>query len=128
MRFKLYTLVDITETGQHRGPDKLATSQQANFNTLIQVIGLRANPTPLSVKQQNGSIANLNFGSNYKGKQTYWEFEFEIDYGETTIELLQEDFQLVPIILGLNETSEINIAVFETKDSKTCNITFEKII
>ena len=127
MRFRLRTLIDITETGQHRGPDKLAADQQANFNSLIQVIGLRANPTPLVCNPVRGPITKLGFGSNYKGENSYWEFDFEIEYGETQIETLIEDFQMVPVITGLKETIQLEIPVFETKCSKKRNIVFEKI-
>jgi len=128
MRFRIQTLIDITETGQHRGPDRLAMNQQANLNSVIQVIALRANPTPLKITQHTDSMSNMKFGSNYKGKHAYWEFEFEIEYGETTLDYLIDDFHLVPVITGLNNTAEINIAVFDTKDSKTKNTVFEKIL
>ena len=45
MNYKLYTLVDITHTGQHRhepGKEK-AWQQEQNFNTVIHTLGLRSN-------------------------------------------------------------------------------------
>ena len=125
MEFKLYTLVDITETGLHRGPDRDAVRQQANFNSIIQSIGMRANVNPQGVKQHNGSVSKLNFGSNYKGKQNYWEFTFAIDYGATSIEMLESDFNLVPVLDQLQETIELNPAIFITKNDETRNIYFE---
>jgi hypothetical protein len=127
MEFILYTLVDITETGERRGPDRLAIGQQANYDTLIQVIGLRVNPTPKGVKKHEGALSKLGFGTDFKGKHTYWEFRFEIEYGATEIEMLEDDFDLVPIITGLNETAEINISVFKTKDSVQRNIVFRSV-
>ena len=47
MEYKLYTLVDITHTGQHRnepGKETLRWKEQ-NFNTLLQTLGIRANIT-----------------------------------------------------------------------------------
>ena len=43
-RYKIITLVDITRTNPDRSErDQLKVSQQANFNSLIQAIGLRSN-------------------------------------------------------------------------------------
>lgn len=127
MEFSILTLIDITETGSHRGPDKLAVSQQANFNTLIQVIGLRVNPMPKRVNTHEKNIDKLGFGSKYKGKQKYWEFVFEIDYGETSVEILEDDFHLVPFIKELENTANFEPAVFDTKSEERKNIVFEKL-
>ena len=125
MDLKLYTLVDITETGMHRGPDRNAVRQQANFNSVIQSIGIRANVTPQGVKKHNGFISKLNFGSAYKGKQNYWEFMFTIEYGETSLEMLKDDFNLVPVLDDLEETVALEPAIFITKNDETRNIYFE---
>ena len=45
MEYKLYTLVDITHTGQHRtepGKESLRWKEQ-NFQTVVQTLGIRAN-------------------------------------------------------------------------------------
>ena len=125
MDFKLYTLVDITETGTHRGPDRMAVRQQANFNSVIQTIGMRANLVPQGVKQHNGSLSKLKFGSKYKNKHNYWEFNFSIEYGATSIEMLQDDFNLVPVLNQLQETIDLDPAIFVTKNDDICNIYFE---
>jgi len=127
MNFKLYTLVDITETGERKGPNKLAVGQQTNWDTIIQVIGLRANPEPVSLHVEEASIKDLQFGKAYKGKQKYWVFEFSIPEGSTSISALQSDFDLVPYISDLTETSTIDIHAFLTKDPNNCNIFFELI-
>ena len=125
MDFKLYTLVDITESGVHRGPDRIAVRQQANYDSVIQVIGIRANVTPGEVKQHEGSVSKHKFGSNYKGKHKYWEMLFTIEYGATSIEMLESDFDLVPILDQLNETIELDPAIFSTTKSTIKNIYFE---
>ena len=127
MEFKLYTLVDITETGVHRGNDRHAVRQQANYNSVIQTIGMRANCNPVGIKKLEGSVSKLKFGSKFKNKQTYWEFTFTIDYGATTVEMLQDDFNLVPVLTELDESVTIEPAIFSTKDSDICNIFFESI-
>jgi len=124
MRITLYTLVDITESGIRRGPDKLAVGQQANYDTLIQVIGLRANPEPIFVKEHSDSISKIGFGTSFKATQTYWEFIFEMPEGSTNLDLLQDDFDLIPIVAGLNETVKFNVSVFKTRDPSERNIVF----
>jgi hypothetical protein len=57
--YRLYTLVDITQTNVSRGPgNDLKRDQQRNFQTLIQTLGLRTQP--LNVTQpimfQKGTI------------------------------------------------------------------------
>jgi hypothetical protein len=122
MKFNLLTLVDITETGAHRG-SSLEAKQQANYITVIQTLGLRSNPTPIKLSQENKSITGIGFGSKYKGKQTVWhlEFEFEQEIGHT-IEDILNDFALVPVIIGLNETAKINNSVFDTTGKETINL------
>lgn len=122
MIYTLYTLVDVTETGEHHGPDEKLVNQQANYNTLIQVLGLRANPTPRKTVSHVDSLAGLGFGASYKGKQRYWEFEFEIEYGEVAIDSFKEDFDLVPIITGLDETVNIKTPVFFAGNDKSRNL------
>lgn len=124
MEFRILTLIDITETGQHRGPDKKLVGQQSNYNSLVQTIGLRANPTPKGTIQHEGKVDSLGFGSNFKGKHKYWEFLFDIEYGDISLDHMQEDFNLIPIVSGLDETAKIDIPVFDTKNEKTKNVVF----
>ena len=127
MDFRIITLIDVTETGEHRGPNKHAIGQQANYDTLIQVVGLRANPTPIKTVEKEDDISNLGFGTNYKGVQKFWEHTFKIEYGLTTVDNLIQDFHLIPIVTGLNETIEINIKVIDTQGKETKNTIFEKL-
>ena len=126
MRFKLYTTVDITETNAKRQEDRKQYSQQTNYNTVIQTIGLRVNLNPIFVKSHIDNIDNIRFGSAIKGKQRYWEFCFEVDYeGALTIDMMEDDFDLIPIITELDETVHNHNKVFRTKCQKDCNIVFE---
>ena len=128
MNFEILTLVDITETKQHRGPDKLAVSQQANFNTVIQTIGLRVNPVPIRVESVLCNIDTLGFGTSYKGEHNCWKFLFANEYQDgLNLEMMQQDFHLVPIIAGLTETVEINTLVFDTHNKKEQNIIFNYV-
>ena len=126
MRIMITTVVDITETNARRGDDKRHVNQQANYHTLIQTIGLRVNINPISCEQQVSNIDKFGFGSSIKGKQRYWEFMFEVDYEDAlSLDMLVSDFDLVPIITGLDETAKITNNVFRTGHPNDTNIVFE---
>ena len=122
MKLSLLTLIDITETGEHRGPNKLEVGQQANYNTVIQALGLRINPIPLKLTVQEKTITTLGFGTKYKGKNRCWQLDFDLDYGEYSQEMFEEDFDFVPVVTNLTETVSLNTAAFITKNSKSKNI------
>lgn len=126
MKIVVNTLVDITQTNARRGDEKFLVKQQANYMTIVQTVGLRVNPIPISIKDKEGSIKNLKFGSEYTGKHRYWTFIFEHEYQDgLSHEMLLDDFDLIPIITGLNETIDINEPILRTKNKKTTNIVFE---
>ena len=129
MRFIIHTVVDITETNARRGQaDKLSLDQQANYNTLLQTIGLRANADPIGLSQSIKDVSDLGFGDAIKGKQRVWTFEFDNPYeGALTIDTLNDDFDLVPVITNLNETANINNSIFCTKNPNDRNIIFQQI-
>ena len=129
MDFRIQTLVDITETGARRqDSDKLAYKQQSNFQTLVQTIGLRCNlQYNKSPQKQELKIEKVGFGDKYKGKQNVWTFDFEIEYeGGLDINMLNNDFDLIPIITGLEETIQLQQALFRTTP-KERNIIFSLI-
>ena len=126
MNVILTTLVDVTETKARRGDDKFKLSQQANYMTMLQTAGLRINPNPISLKQHTKELNGLGFGTSFTGKQSYWtfKFNFETEAG-LNLELLQQDFDLVPVLSGLNETVDFKNSVFRTTDKKEKNIIFK---
>jgi len=127
MRFRLTTLVDITPTNEYR-KSSFESSQQANYNTVINVLGLRANPLFYSIKEQDLDLKELGLGSNYRGEKHVWILDFEIEQtGAHNLNDMNEDFHLVPIITGLGEAVNINNNMFNTKDSKFKNIIFEQL-
>jgi len=129
-RFTIQTLVDITETKQyrHQPGEELAKHQQQNFVTLLQTIGLRANPIfskgPTITKRD---LSNSEFGKNYTGTHSVWTFVFDIEYegaftdGNSDHALLTKDLRFVPIITGLNETIDVDLAVFDTSSPEARN-------
>jgi hypothetical protein len=126
MKVTIQTLVDITETGVRKGPDKLAVGQQTNWDTLIQVIGLRANPEPQQGNMANVDVSDYKFGKTYTGKHNVWTYEFWLPEGSVSIADLENDFDLVPYIADLDETIASTMHVFLTKNVENCNILFNE--
>jgi|TARA_B110000503_G_C6881108_1_gene302720 hypothetical protein len=128
MKFKLYTLVDVTETRASKGMDHLEVKQQANFNTMYNTIGLRTNPIDFTVTSSLENLTNLKFGSNYKGKHLVWTVEFVVEAEDSTsIDLMKQDFDIIPIIIDLTETVKLEKGLFITSSELTkSNIIFER--
>ena len=128
----IYTLIDISETKMYNSnsKDKKLVGQQANFMTFFQTLCLRQNylyaDPPVLHSFTEKKLRELGFGTDYKGNHNVWCIELTVDEGREfgTDETLQEDFDLVPVISGLDETIEINNRVFRTTDKKAKNITF----
>ncbi len=132
MNFEIATLIDITQTNQtkFRSEDRQAINQQANWNTFLQVIGLRSNPyfddAPSVVEDLD--VTKSEFGTDYKGKHKVWHFKFSIEQeGALSEDFLKDDFDLVPVIAGLTESITINNNAFRTKDDATRNIIFKLV-
>jgi hypothetical protein len=129
MRFEIKTLVDVTETNARKGQDKKLVNQQDNFNTLYNTIGLRTNPTEILVSVNEELITKLGFGTSYKGKHKIWTVEFFVEAeASTSVELMQDDFELVPVISNLDETAKLDKSMFITSANDTLtNIIFNQI-
>ena len=132
MRYKLYTLVDITHTDQYRatpGKETLRWKEQ-NFNTVLQTIGLRATITYYS-KPDATEVCGRVVGFDTDDIIRVWRFDFETDrddlfkLDDDHIGLLKEDFNLVPYIQGLDELMEQKYAVFVSTGPGN-NIVFHK--
>ena len=126
MRLEIVTLVDVTQTNEKRGGEPKRYSQQSNYNTLIQTATLRANFLPIRVEMNNSSINQFTFGKKYKDTQKHWIIKLEAERESVGLDIamLNEDFDLVPIVLGLDETVKIPDNVFNTTDSELKNIVF----
>ncbi len=122
MDYKLYTLVDITHTGQHRleqGKETLRNQEQ-NFNTVLQTLGIRSNvwyshgPIPMEVK---GNLVGFDTDDIIRVWRFDWRTERENLYQKDgdPIGFLKDDFHLIPYIKGLNEAMEQQYAVFNTQ-------------
>jgi hypothetical protein len=130
-KITVVTLIDITETKQHRKePGKeLEIKQQQNFSTLLQTIGMRVNPVyDRSPRSEFSDGTVYKFGHSIIPDQKIWIFEFYFDYegGFTDsrgskIGLLLEDLHLIPIIDDLTESATLEIPVFDTKTDQYRN-------
>lgn len=132
MEYKLYTTVDITNTGQHKNePGKeIARWKEQNFQTVLMTIGIRANiasfikPEMISV---NGKLVGLDIDEIVH----VWRFDFETEREHLfenegdPVGFLLDDFEMVPYISGLDESMEQSHDVFVTR-GPTKNIVFHK--
>jgi hypothetical protein len=126
MKFRIKTLVDVTETRARKGDDPQLAKQQANFMTLYNTIGLRTNATDfdITVSKEDAKI----FGSNFKGKKSVWTVEFYVEAeASLSVDMMLNDFDLVPFIADLTEDSKFSSSVFRTQDSVNTNIIFEQL-
>jgi hypothetical protein len=120
-----YSLVDITETGvirDHAGQE-LERNQQRNWETVLQCIGLRAQPMnirQLAMPIQSAELAGYQFGEMYKGQHKVWCFKFSVEH-EGVFEkvgdplgLLTDSFDNVPVITYLTESARFLLPIFYT--------------
>jgi len=116
--FKVTTTVDITYSRtRSKQDDALDYKAFQNYLTIINTIGLRVNPIvetfPVEKEQSK------------KFKDKCWELDFQTDAeGALTLEMLENDFHLVPFISNLRESVEFKDCVFKTK-GRNKNIVFE---
>lgn len=117
-----YTLVDITPTGVVRSDVEhdQERNQQRNWETVLQCIGIRAQPLETSWRVDEVELVDYDFGELYSGKHKVWSFAFTVDHAgafgnhEDPVHLLHLDFDQVPVITYLNETVKFILPVFYT--------------
>lgn len=123
-RYKIITLVDITRANPDRKEsDQLKLSQQANFNSLVQAIGLRSNVSwNNDPKQYTGSLPYP-----IDGKANHWIWEFDAEREDVFLKdndpvgLLKDDLHGVPVIDRLNNSVELTPSAFHSRGDN-CNI------
>ena len=117
-RYQIVTLVDITRSQPDRDDaDITLLGQQANFNSLLQAIGLRSNVTWLrDPKKHTGRLPEPA-----SGKATHWIWEFDCERDEVFLHdgdpvyLLVHDLNHVPVIVDLENSEDIDPAAFQTQ-------------
>ena len=117
-RYQIVTLVDITRTNPSRSEtDQHLLSQQANFNSLVQAIGMRSN-----VEWQRDPMKHTGrLPAPATGKATHWTWEFDCERDQVFLQdgdpvyLLAHDLNHVPIISNLDNSTDIDPAAFQTQ-------------
>ena len=113
MIYSLYTLVDITATGQYRSRNDLERLQQQNFDTVIQTIGLSGN---VYYEKSPQIIPADIFGASDQKCWTFeWRREIEQLFEKNGDQLyrLKDSFEYVPFITGLTETAKFDKPMFK---------------
>jgi hypothetical protein len=112
MIYSLYTLVDITETGQYRSRSDIERLQQQNFDTVIQTIGLAGNIASYKTPE----IVNGDIFGNESLRCWYFEWTMEreqvFEYNGDELYRLKELFEFVTIIDKLDESVTLDKPVF----------------
>jgi len=119
-RYQIITLVDITRTNPSRSEtDHVKLSQQANFNSLIQAIGMRSNVT-----WDRDPAAKMGRVSDQDFKAMHWHWEFFVEREQVFLKdqdpvaLLKADLDGVPIVAGLGDSVELTPACFFSQGDK----------
>lgn len=125
MKIRCLTLFDITKTNVSNRRHLLSETvdpnlikqrnQQSNFETLLQIIGLRSQPEditdPVITKTK---LDKKIWGSKYKSNSAVWSFSFTIQHPvvysneHDSLGNLYMDCDGVPMIINLEETAELN--------------------
>jgi hypothetical protein len=134
MEYKLYTLVDITNTGQHRpeaGKEQLHWKEQ-NFQTVMQTLGMRANVVCTAkpvIIETSGNVVGFD---NITEIVRVWRMDFATtvddiySVGDDPVEALREDFEMVPFISGLDEAMTAKYNAFLTYGNSKNIVFFKK--
>jgi hypothetical protein len=117
-RYKIVTLVDITRTDAKKSDnDQHRLAQQANFNSLLQAIGLRSNVSwNYNPRKETGRLPEP-----VDGKANHWIWEFDVEreevflYQGNPVGLLIDDLHCVPIISDLENSVDLTPPAFQTK-------------
>jgi len=121
-RYEIITLIDITRVSCSRSEtDKIKLGQQANFNSLIQSIGLRANITwdkdPIKIDGQ--------LPLPLEGRCCFWSWQFETEHNDLFLKEsdpvghLINDLHGVPIVSDLTNSVDIHPPAIQTRGSMT---------
>lgn len=130
-KIRIYTLVDITNTGITRYvPGKeIEYAQNKNWNTFTQCLGLRSIILYDEPPTRDLMVpSSVGLGNVHKGLHNVWSFTFYPDQddvyhdGIDPLGLLIGDVADVPVLTNLHETINISKRVFDISSSATRNI------
>lgn len=121
--YRGYTLVDITNTGvtKYCQQQEKLRNQQRNWEAVNQLLGLRTQLMKLDqLEIIHKDVDEFEFGSLYTGIHKIWAFDFVVEYrdvyrfNDNEFKILIDDFNNVPIIVGLEETACFQKSLFYT--------------
>jgi hypothetical protein len=128
-----YTLIDITKTDVVSSASSMERNQHRNWETLVQVLGLR---TQIMLLHTSGprklDITKMGFGEDFVGEHLVWIFKFGVEQeavfsnSNSSHGTLEGDCSSVPVILGLTETARIITPTFCASGTQK-NIYFENL-
>ena len=134
---EIYSLIDITQTNIHRNvlPQGSALSQerwdflrnqQRNWDTVIQLLGLRFQPLDINAPERlflvHQDPVDFGFGEEFRKYENMVAWKFTCRYEQQfDLQLIQQDFDRIPIITGLNESVGVSQSCF-VSGGKNCNI------
>jgi len=142
--YTLVTLIDITKTDavhlyspgmtETEADYNVKRNQQRNYQTLLQVIGLRCQPMSISepVMYPDEKMEDFEkdfeqtFGTNFTTGNV-WSFMFAVEQEGIFLSpagpcgLLMDDLHNVPIITGLLENVTIAVPMLDTVNDATRN-------
>lgn len=122
MNYKLYTLVDISHTGQKRYEQGKEADwrKEQNFNTVLQTLGLRSNiyyHTKPQLLEVGGRLVGFDTDEIIRVWRFDWDTEQDLySVGDDPVAFLKQDFNLIPYINGLDELLDQKVPVFTTED------------
>ena len=122
-KFKIYTLVDVTNTKERNPVNSQDYKRNQNYQTMLNTIGLRSNPIVIDDPKLIDKPKSVKFGTSYDVDKCF-VVELEGEYANAfSEESFKQDFNLVPVFGDL--TSEIiTPSVFDTKSRSKKNIVF----
>lgn len=143
MKIRCTTLFDITKTNVSNRRQMLVEpdqnnfkqrSQQSNFETLLQIIGLRCQPEDITDPVKKSMKLDYSmWGTDYKSKSQIWCWTFTFNvpqlivFASPTDPLgnLYSDCNGVPMIIDLDEwkTSESRLSI--SKENKNIHFNIE---
>ena len=115
-------MLNITPTGitRDRSQQELERNQQRNWETVLQCISLRAQPMNMVHQMLEVDIDRFQFGEMYSGRHRVWSFAFTVEHenvfqhNNDPLYYLDESFNQVPVICGLEETAKFILPIFYT--------------
>jgi len=124
--FVCYTLVDITDTKVSDPARALPYQQFQNLNTLIQCVGLRAQPFAITVqKKLQQDLQGYAFGTDYQGQHNIWVMTWSTEkLGYVSVHNLIGDSEGLPIHTRLEETVFLPTQMLEPRDTVRLNTYF----